>query len=309
MSEAGKMAVQMTCENCQGLFASRNQLFKHLRLCKGNQVLTTGVKRKCDNDSVSTTFPSSSACNELIKIASENEWYRVIIKPQGMASMGTSSESKEETLMNTDQMLLENAVALQLTYKKAVPCHRLDRATGGLMLCSKTKEAESRIMACFREHTVLKRYRAIVKGKLEPNEGTIDTPVSEQSALTKYKVISHTRSYQYGWITTIDLWPITGRRHQLRKHMAGLGHYILGDTRYSSALDYPDSPYHDVLFLWAVEISFPDIYSIASTSLDSSTTASAEAATNETSVTSTITVSIDEPVYYEEFRQCQDVDM
>jgi len=129
-------------------------------------------------------------------------------------------------------MLLPDAIKLQLRYKKAVPCHRLDISTGGLVICSKSKQAEVNIMKCFRNKWVKKTYIAIVSGKLEPVEGTIDNKICGKYAMTKYIVTKYTRSINYGWISTVQLCPITGRKHQLRRHMQGINHPIIGDRRF-----------------------------------------------------------------------------
>ena len=57
-----------------------------------------------------------------------------------------------------------------------------------------------------------------------------------QDAVTHYVAVEHTQSTRFEWLTTVDLWPKTGRTHQLRRHMAGLGFPILGDKKYA----YPD---------------------------------------------------------------------
>ena len=127
------------------------------------------------------------------------------------------------------------------------------------MLCSKSKLAERILYACFRYKLVQKKYLAIVVGKLEPVEGIIDTPISGKAALTKYSVSSYTPSKQYGWITTVELWPITGKNHQLRRHLQSVGHSIVGDKRYSMPTLWSHivrTPI-DSMFLWAVEIVFP----------------------------------------------------
>jgi 23S rRNA-/tRNA-specific pseudouridylate synthase len=254
------MSSPLKCENCENVFDSRNKLFKHLRFCTHECPAVILTKRKFDESNTETENimkVSLKQQQQHIEIIDEDEtWYRVILKPQGIATMGMDGRVNE-TLMNSNCMLLENAIKNQLSYKKAVPCHRLDRATGGLVICSKSKEAESSIMTSFRLHEVKKRYRAIVKGFIEDDEGIIDLPISNQPSQTLYKVTHRTTSHRYKYITTVDLWPVTGRKHQLRRHLQEIGHPILGDQRYSSALDWPNSPYQDLLFLWSLEVTFP----------------------------------------------------
>ena len=112
-----------------------------------------------------------------------------------------------------------------------MPCHRLDSSTGGLVVCSKSKIAEVNLMKSFRNKFIKKTYLAIAAGRLEPNYGIIDSRIGEKDAKTLYEVVKYTRSIQYGWLSTVKLWPVTGRKHQLRRHLAELGHAIIGDRR------------------------------------------------------------------------------
>jgi len=235
------------CTHCQCLLPSRNQLFKHILICKENK--DSHNEYKCNDD-------DDNKNQKIIRIVEEDEWYRIIIKPQGISTMGKLSGTNEETLVNSDSMLIANAKY----YKKAVPCHRLDRATGGLVVCSKTKEAESLIRRLFREKFVHKRYRAIVPGRIEPEFGKITSILDGKEAITEYKVVYCTRSYKYSWISTVDLWPITGKKHQLRKHLCyELGLPILGDPRYAHAKDWPnpDTKFQNLMFLWALSVELP----------------------------------------------------
>jgi len=229
-----------------------------------------------------------------IRIIAEDDWFRVIFKPQGLSTMG----GEGETLIHSDYMLLPNWKEDNVKNKKAVPCHRLDSATGGLVVCSKQPLAERYIKMAFANKDVTKRYRAIVPGRLEPPEGEITLPLSGQSAISKYKVAEYTRSLQYGWVTTLDLWPVTGRRHQLRKHLQLMGHSILGDTRYSFASSWPRTTtgsmrdYAGRMFLFSLSVSFPHPE-------DKHKEEQGGAAVEIRRVE----VSIDEPEYFEYFRR------
>ena len=101
----------------------------------------------------------------------------------------------------------------------------------------------------FQERQVRKRYRAILVGRLE-DSGTIDTALEERAARTRWAAVRHDRSLHCQWLTTVDLWPETGRTHQLRRHMAQLGHPVLGDDLYTEGRVLQRSG----LFLAAVEL-------------------------------------------------------
>lgn len=249
------------CGICEAEFGSRNQLFRHLKETdevhgKPQTSSSTGlVEPDTKRQRVTSEKAELEKADEGIITVCEDDWYRVVVKPQGLATMGTNGL----TLLRSDKLLLPDALKLQLPYKKAVPCHRLDRETGGVMLCSKSKLSERIIMTTFSTKLVRKKYLAIVIGKLEPAEGIIDSPISGRAAKTRYSVTHYTRSKQYGWVTTVQLWPITGRQHQLRKHMQYVGHCIVGDKRFTMPQLWSTVTRTNIdnMFLWAVEIDFP----------------------------------------------------
>ena len=84
-------------------------------------------------------------------------------------------------------------------------------------------------------------------------DGVIDEPIDDRSASTRYSVINVTRSLRSGWITTLDLHPLSGRTHQLRRHLAHLRHPIVGDQQYGVVGHILRSK---GLFLWATELAF-----------------------------------------------------
>jgi 23S rRNA-/tRNA-specific pseudouridylate synthase len=85
----------------------------------------------------------------------------------------------------------------------------------------------------FAERRIQKQYRAIVRGRLE-GEGLIERPIADRAASTRWEAALHHRSLHCEWITTVDLFPRTGRTHQLRIHCATLGHPILGDDLHTT---------------------------------------------------------------------------
>jgi 23S rRNA-/tRNA-specific pseudouridylate synthase len=173
---------------------------------------------------------------------------------------------------------------------KPRPVHRLDSATGGLLVVAKTHAAEAKLRVAFQERACHKRYRAVVVGKLlqtcqkqsdnfsnftENDHGVIDSPISGKESKTLFQVVRHIPSVRHGGcLTVVDLWPVTGRKHQLRKHMKLIGHHILGDVRHcgkSKAIQETETVHvasnvceplvsievSSRLCLWAVEITLP----------------------------------------------------
>lgn len=119
--------------------------------------------------------------------------------------------------------------------------HRLDRATSGVMICAKTPEALSWLQKQFAQRRAQKVYVAVVAGDMSRPEAVIDMPIERnpkrpqtfragsngKPAITAYKV-SKTGS----GLSLLELKPETGRTHQLRVHLAHIGHPIVGDTLY-----------------------------------------------------------------------------
>lgn len=136
--------------------------------------------------------------------------------------------------------------------------HRLDRETSGLLLCAKTLDAERKLKHAFEHRRVAKQYLAIVRGEIEPDEGTIDIPLERAKeglhvlmqtcerpqgypAVTDFRVVARRSG-----ATLVSLAPQTGRQHQLRVHLSAAGFPILGDKLYGPEgaqpfLDYIES--------------------------------------------------------------------
>jgi len=134
--------------------------------------------------------------------------------------------------------------------KYVFPVHRLDRPTSGVLLFALDKDSARSMMPQFAEHGVGKRYLAVVRGHL--GDGELDYPLKEiidkitdkkaqqdkpaQQAFTRYRCLAQTilpiavRPYDSSRYSLMEMTPKTGRKHQLRRHMAHLRHPIVGDT-------------------------------------------------------------------------------
>ena len=128
------------------------------------------------------------------------------------------------------------------------------------MICSKTRKDEVTIKQLFFHRQVKKRYRAMVSGRLEPATGIIDAPVKGKVSKTRYSVVQYTDSIRNGTITTVDLFPITGRQHQLRKHLLSVGHPILGKTPSSRTLSYTPFLTHLLTYMLTYTLMYSPTY-------------------------------------------------
>ena len=127
--------------------------------------------------------------------------------------------------------------------RRVYPVHRLDRATGGVVLFGLSSEAARQLVDAFTNGLARKRYWAIARGHLE-GDGLIDHPLIDldsgvsREARTRYRALRRTElaipvgRYPTARYTLLELEPLTGRQHQLRRHLKHVSHPIVGDTTY-----------------------------------------------------------------------------
>ncbi len=163
----------------------------------------------------------------------------VLNKPAGLAVQGGSGMTR-----HVDQML---EVMRDAKGQKPRLVHRIDRETSGCLLVAKTRFAATALTASFRSRSTRKIYWALVAGVPKPKQGRISTFLAREEgeddtimriaahgdegashAVTYYAVVE-TAGNKLAWVS---LKPVTGRTHQLRAHMAHIGHAIIGDPKY-----------------------------------------------------------------------------
>lgn len=130
--------------------------------------------------------------------------------------------------------------------------HRLDKATSGVMLVAKNQRYFDYLKNLFQRHEIKKRYLASVYGEVKPKNGVISKPIGIRSgslkrsvyakkklqeAITEYRVkkVFHKNTEQY---SLLEITPKTGRTHQIRIHLAAIGHPIVGDPIYASRFKF-----------------------------------------------------------------------
>lgn len=121
--------------------------------------------------------------------------------------------------------------------------HRLDKETSGLLVIAKNNASHLKLARQFAEHSIERKYIAIVSGRLEFDEDVIEAPIARHPLKRKNMAVSFTQNARYAKtfyrtlkrgknFSLVELKPFTGRTHQLRVHLAFLGHPILGDSKY-----------------------------------------------------------------------------
>lgn len=138
------------------------------------------------------------------------------------------------------------------------PVHRLDRDTSGVMLCATDEAVRAELGARFAAGEVRKRYRALVHGRTN-DKGIVRRPLPDRrrgrpvEAVTRFK-----RLEVLGPVSLLDVRPETGRRHQIRRHLCGIGHAVVGDERYPPKRFRSVPGFPGRLWLHALRLELPD---------------------------------------------------
>lgn len=203
----------------------------HYRL-KPNEEIDFVWEKKAD--------PGAGAEDIPLEILFEDEDLIVVNKPAGMV-VHPAAGNWEHTLVNA---LLFHTKDIQGGKDPVRPgiVHRLDKDTSGVMVVAKNDLAHRYLADQFRDHSIERMYCAVVSGVVQHDEGICEEPVGRaflsrkkvmvrpsggKDAVTLFKV-----RQRYWQATLLDIFPQTGRTHQIRVHLRHLGHPILGDPVY-----------------------------------------------------------------------------
>lgn len=149
--------------------------------------------------------------------------YSVWFKPANLLTQGTDFGDHGSLLRQAEEFFTPR--------REAYPVHRLDREAAGLIMVAHARAAAARLSKIFSEHRVVKCYRTEVLGMPEENEGIINQPLDGKTAVTRYRVVSRDPEEN---TSTLLVGIETGRLHQIRRHLAGIGHPVMGDPRYGA---------------------------------------------------------------------------
>ena len=192
---------------------------------------------------------------QAVEIVAIDDAFVVVNKPSGLLSVPGRGPDKADCL----------SARVQAEFPEALVVHRLDMETSGLMVFARGLDAQRALNRAFEQRLVEKYYVAVVTGIVENDLDTINLPLIcdwpnrprqmvdhtiGKPSTTHYVVLARDEVLKQ---TRVGLTPVTGRSHQLRVHMASLGHAIIGDSLYSA-----NPPPHDQrLLLHAANLSFP----------------------------------------------------
>ncbi len=170
----------------------------------------------------------------VLEVIYQDEWIVAVNKPHGLLVHRTG-RAKDATVFALQT--LRNQLG-----RHVYPVHRLDRKTGGVLLFALDEDIHRVMQKAFAEKKISKKYLAIVRGFTD-DTGIIDYPIRKengimQDAVTRYKTLDrveldfpsgHNKTSRY---SLVEIYPETGRQHQIRKHFKHLHHPIIADRPY-----------------------------------------------------------------------------
>jgi 23S rRNA pseudouridine1911/1915/1917 synthase len=193
-----------------------------------------------------------------LDIIYEDDDLLVIDKPAGL-TVHPAPGHTAHTLVNAILSRFPHLAALSDSLRPGI-VHRLDRDTSGVMVVAKNSSAQAKLTEQFRARSVAKAYLVLVKGHLTPENGVIEAPIGRdprdrkkmavvakgREARTEYRVKKYIGDY-----TLLEVFPETGRTHQIRVHFAAIGYPVVGDKVYGVR-----SPFLSRQFVHAARLGF-----------------------------------------------------
>ena len=226
------------------------------KIIKDGNVLVNGEPKKSsyrleDGDEVTADLPELKSQdiepeNNPQDILYENDSSLMVNKPKGMV-VHPSAGHYTGTLVNAVLWHCQGQLSGINGVSRPGIVHRIDKDTTGVLVVCKNDAAHNAVAAQLKEHSITRKYRAIVHGVIKEDEGTVDAPIGRhpterkkmasgvkngKRAVTHYRVLERFQGYTY-----VECQLETGRTHQIRVHMASIHHPLLGDTVYGPAKD------------------------------------------------------------------------
>ncbi|HEY3303586.1 MAG TPA: RluA family pseudouridine synthase [Candidatus Binatia bacterium] len=186
------------------------------------------------------SHPGAKSLPRGLMILHEDRDILVVDKPAGLLTMGTDTDKTRTAYFIVTDYVRKG---YSKSRNRIFIVHRLDRETSGILVFAKNMEAKLSLQDQWQE--TKKKYLAVVHGRCDRKSGTITTYLAENKAhfvystsdatkgklsRTAYTVVKETKDFA---LLEVDL--LTGRKHQIRVHLAGIGHAVVGDQKYGKA--------------------------------------------------------------------------
>ncbi|MEO5939170.1 MAG: RluA family pseudouridine synthase, partial [Sphingomonas sp.] len=212
---------------------------------RSGTLLRDPAKKAVAGDVLSVAVPDPTpAHNEAqdipLVVAFEDEHLIVIYKPAGLV-VHPAAGNLDGTLVNALLHHCDGSLSGIGGVARPGIVHRIDKDTSGLMVAAKTDRTHVGLAKQFADHSIDRRYKAIVYGRLSQTSGTVDAPLARSSQdRKKIAIVEHGKRAVTHWRTLRNLRDAalveckleTGRTHQVRVHMASIGHPLIGDPVY-----------------------------------------------------------------------------
>ena len=219
------------------------QLNDEIKIFKFNYKLN--IKKKINNF-IPTKQSVKQSENQIID---DNENFIVVNKKSGISVQGGTKSKKNLIDIFTKSKIFKN--------NKPFTVHRLDKDTSGILIIAKNRDSAKLLTTLFRLRKIYKTYLAISIGEIEKNFGQLEHDLIKyegnkkivEKAFSYFKVLDRNSN-----CSLVELKPITGRKHQLRKQLFAIGHPILGDNKYK--LNQYNKYINKSLMLHAYKIKF-----------------------------------------------------
>ncbi len=218
----------------EGLVLVNNKIVKSNYKLRTNDLVTVNLEEPKEIGIVAENIP--------LQIVYEDDYLLVVYKPEGMVvhpAPGNYTGTLVNALMHHCK---DNLSGINGELRPGI-VHRIDKETSGILVVAKTNEAHIKLSQQLENHSMMRKYHAIVHNIIKDDCGSVDKPIARDKkdrkkmtiniegrrAVTHYKALERFDNFTY-----VEFKLETGRTHQIRVHMKSIGHPLLGDETYSN---------------------------------------------------------------------------